>query len=63
MPKRGLADGAAGPIAQLLAIPSDGGEANDPLAKMKADIAKASGKAAFVETTAGGWGEGREAEP
>ncbi len=64
--ERGLADEAAGPIAQLLAIPSDGGdgtEANDPLAKLKSDIAKARGKAAFVETTSGGWGEGRDAAP
>ena len=63
--ERSLADESAGPIAQLLAVPADGGDGGegDPLAKLKADIAKARGKAALLETTAGGWGEGREAAP
>ena len=65
MTERSLADEAAGPIAQLLAIPADGGdgETDDPLAKLKGDIAKARGRAAFVETTASAWGEGRDAAP
>lgn len=63
--ERSLADEAAGPLAQLLAIPSDGGdgEDEDPLAKLKTDIAGARGKAAFVETVAGGWGEGEGSAP
>ncbi len=52
-------------MAQLLSIPSDGGDGGegDPLAMLKADIAKARGKAAFLETTAAGWGEGRSGAP
>ena len=63
--ERSLADEAQGPIAQLLAIPADGGDAgdDDPLKKLKADIAGARGKALLVETSAAGWGEGRTAAP
>ena len=52
-------------MAQLLSIPSDGGDGgeDDPLAMLKADIAKARGKAAFLETTAAGWGGGRSGAP
>ena len=58
--ERSLADEAQGPLAQLLAIPQDGGE-GDPLAAMKADLRTARGKALLVETVATGWGEGRSA--
>ena len=60
-----MADEAGGPIANLLAIPQDGGDGGttDPLADLKTDIAKARGKALLVETTAGGFGEGRSAAP
>ena len=63
--ERSLADEAQGPLAQLLAIPADGGDAgdDDPLKKLKADIAGARGKALLVETSAAGWGEGRTAAP
>ena len=63
--ERSLADEAGGPLAQLLAIPHDGGDdsENDPLKVLRADIAKARGKALFIETTAAGWGEGRTAAP
>ena len=63
--ERSLADEAAGPLAQLLAIPTDGGDGgdDDPLAAMKADVAAARGKALLVETTAAGWGEGTSAAP
>ena len=63
--ERSLADEVQGPLAQLLAIPQDGGDAgdNDPLKKLKADIAGARGKALLVETSAAGWGEGRTAAP
>ena len=63
--ERSLADEAQGPIAQLLAIPSDGGDGggDDPLASMKADLRTARGKALLVETVAAGWGDGRSAAP
>ena len=64
--ERSLADEAAGPLAQLLAIPADGGDGDentDPLAKLKADLGAARGKAMLVETTSSGWGEGRSAAP
>ena len=63
--ERSLADEAAGPIAQLLAIPQDGGDGgdDDPLAMLKADIRAARGRALLVETGAAGWGEGSSAAP
>ena len=63
--ERSLADEAQGPLAQMLAIPSDGGDDGDgdPLKLLKADIAGARGKALLLETSAAGWGEGRSAAP
>ena len=63
--ERSLADEVGGPLAQLLAIPSDGGgdSESDPLKMLKSDIAGARGKALLVETSAAGWGEGRTAAP
>ena len=63
--ERSLADEASGPVAQILAVPSDGGDGGDedPLAMLKADITSARGKAVLTETTAAGWGEGRTAAP
>ena len=63
--ERSLADEAGGPLAQLLSIPSDGGDGgdDDPLASLKADVAGARGRAAFLETVAGAWGDGRDAAP
>lgn len=63
--ERSLADEAAGPLAQILAIPQDGGDGGDgdPLAALKADVKAARGKALLVETTSAGWGEGRQAAP
>ncbi len=63
--ERSLADEAAGPVAQLLAIPADGGDegAEDALALLKRDIASARGKALLVETVAAGWGDGQSASP
>ena len=63
--ERSLADEGAGPIAQMVAIPQDGGDDGDedPLAALKADIRGARGKALLVETTAAGWGEGKNAAP
>ena len=58
--ERSLADEAGGPLAQLLAIPQDGGDGSedDPLAALKGDLRSARGKALLVETTAAGMGEG-----
>ena len=63
--ERSLADEAAGPLAQLLAVPQDGGDDGDgdPLAGLKADIRGARGKALLVETTNAGWGERKTAAP
>ena len=63
--ERSLADEAGGPIAQLLAIPQDGGDDDegDSLSALRSDIRKARGKALLVETTAAGWGEGRGSAP
>ena len=63
--ERSLADEAGGPVAQMLAIPSDGGDDGDgdPLAALKTDIRTARGKALLVETAASGWGEGKMAAP
>ena len=63
--ERSLADEAGGPLAQLLAVPQDGGDDSDsdPLKLLKSDIAGARGKALLVETSAAGWGEGRTAAP
>ena len=63
--ERSIAVEAQGSIAQLLAIPQDGGDAgdDDPLASRKADIRAASGKALLVERVNSGWGEGKVAAP
>lgn len=64
--ERSLADEAQGPLAQLIPVPQDGGDGDedtDPLAKLKADITAARGKALLLETTAGGYGEGMTAAP
>ena len=63
--ERTLADEAAGPLAQLIAIPQDGGDSgeDDPLAMLKSDIAAAKGKALLLETTAAGWDQGRVGAP
>ena len=63
--ERSIADEVGGPLAQLLAIPSDGGDDSDddPLKLLKADIAGARGKALLLETSAAGWGEGKDAAP
>ena len=63
--ERSLADEAGGPLAQLLAVPQDGGDGgeDDPLMELKADIRTARGKALLVETVAAAWGESRGAAP
>ncbi len=63
--ERSLADEAQGPLASLLAIPSDGGDDgdDDPLKMLRADVRAARGKALLIETTQSGWGEGKSAAP
>ena len=63
--ERSLADEAGGPVAQLIAIPADGGDGgqDDPLKMLKTDIKSARGKAILLETTQAGWDEGRAKAP
>ena len=63
--ERSLADEAQGPLAQLIAVPQDGGDDgdDDPLKMLKADIRGARGKALLLETSAAAWGEGKAAAP
>ncbi len=63
--ERSLADEAGGQVAQLLAVPQDGGdgEGADPLGMLKSDIGSARGKALLVETTRGAWGDNPAAAP
>ena len=62
--ERSLANEAGGPVAQLIPVPQDGGTGDtDPLAGLKSDIKDAKGAALLVETTAGGWQEGKVSAP
>ena len=63
--ERSLGNEMSGPIAQLLTIPTDGGDDSDDdsLKQLKADIRTAKGDARFVETTTTGWGEGVASAP
>ena len=63
--EKSLADEAGGPIAQMIAIPQDGGDGgdDDPLKQLKTDIKNARGGGVLVETTQAGWGEGRSQAP
>ena len=53
-----LAEDLMTPIAHLVPIPTDGGDA--ALASLRADIGGAKGAAVLVEATTGGWDEGRQ---
>ena len=63
--EQSLANEAAGPLAQLIAVPQDGGDGSDtdPLKSLKSDITGARGKALLVETTAAAWDQGKAAAP
>ncbi len=63
--ERSLADEAAGPIANLLALPDAGrpGDDDDPLAELREDIRTARGRALLVETTSGGFEHGPSQAP
>ena len=60
-----LAEEAGSRVGFVLPVPADGGsgDAADPLASLKKDLAALSGNTALVETVAAGWGEGRAAAP
>ena len=60
-----LSEEASGSVARLIPVPQDGGdgEDGDPLAALKSDIAAGQGRALLVETTSGGFGEGRASAP
>ncbi len=60
-----LGEELSGAVARLVPVPADGGdgEDSDPLKSLKADIGTAKGGALLVETTSGGWGDGRVAAP
>ena len=60
-----LAEEANARVGYLLPVPSDGGDgsADDPLASLKSDLGALQGNTALVETTSGGFGEGRAAAP
>ena len=61
----GLANEAGAPVAQIIPVPADGGDGgeDDPLKSLKADIAKAKGRALLVETTQAGYGQGPAGAP
>ena len=60
-----LSQEASASVGAFVPVPQDGGAGSegDPLAVLKGDIAAAKGRAVLVETTSGGWAEGRQAAP
>ena len=56
-----VADEAGAAVGHLLPIPAGAGDEQTTL--MKADLRRMAGETALVETTSGGWGEGRTAAP
>ena len=63
--ERTLADEAGAASALLLPVPTDGGDGSDDdrNKSLKTDLGNAKGNPVLVETTAGGWGEGRVQAP
>ena len=60
-----LSEESGGPVGYVLPVPSDGGDgsADDPLVTLKSDLATLKGGISLVETTTGGWNEGRGSAP
>ena len=60
-----LGEEAGARVGHLLPVPSDGGsgDADDQLESLKADLGALSGGTALIETTSGGWADGKEAAP
>ena len=65
--EKSLADEAGGPVAQMLTVPEGAGgdddSDGDPLATLRTAISGAKGKALLLESTAGGYGQGRTEAP
>ncbi len=65
--ERSLANEAGGPVAQLLTVPEGAGgdddDDGDSLATLRASITGAKGKALLLESTAGGFGQGKAEAP
>ena len=60
-----LGEEAGSSVGFLIPVPSDGGDGSDDdaLGQLKTDIKAAKGRSLLVETTSGGFGEGRSAAP
>ncbi|MCY4360807.1 MAG: hypothetical protein OXE42_01280 [Gammaproteobacteria bacterium] len=60
-----LSGEALGPSGYLLPVPADGGsgDESDPMADLKNDLARASGRTQLIETTAAGFDQGPSAAP
>ena len=60
-----LGEEAGAPVGHLLPVPASGAAEgdDDPLADLESDMVKAKGSTLTVETTAGGFDEGRDAAP
>ena len=63
--ERSLADEAAGPIAQIIPVPSGAGDDDDgaALENLRTDVAKTRGRAIFPETLSDGFGQGQASAP
>ena len=59
--ERALRRESSGTVGYLLPIPTDADDAS--VTQLKADLKALHGRTSVVETTAGGWGEGRIAAP
>lgn len=59
--ERALRNESSGPVGYVLPLPTDGND--ESINDLKQDIGKMAGSVAVVETTAGGFGEGRAAAP
>ena len=55
--ERSLGDEAAGPVAQLIALPEGADPKSPKVAALRAGLAAARGKGLLLESTAGGWGD------
>ena len=64
--EKSLGQEAGTPVGQLIPIPIDGEDSDsdtDPLADLKADLKSLKGDLGLVETTAAGFGQGRDFAP
>ena len=64
--ERRLGEEAGAPVGYVLPVPVgtvDNDDDADPLANLRSDLARLKGGVSPVESTAGGWGEGKAAAP